>query len=125
MQMESKTKLYYKIGEVCEITGIQPHVLRYWESEFPVLKPVKNTAGQRVYRQRDIELIGRIKKLLYEEGFTISGAKKQIRHLGGAAPKESKSAATPEPRPRVDRDLLARIRAELEGILATLERWPV
>lgn len=125
MPMESKTKLYYKIGEVCEITGIQPHVLRYWESEFPVLKPVKNTAGQRVYRQRDIELIGRIKKLLYEEGFTISGAKKQIRHLGGAVPKEPKPAAAPEPRPRVDRDLLARIRAELEGILATLERWPV
>jgi len=122
--MENKTKLYYKIGEVCEITGIQPHVLRYWESEFPVLKPVKNTAGQRVYRERDIELIRRIKKLLYEEGFTISGAKKQIRRAG-SAPREAKSPAPAEPRARVDRDTLARVRAELEGILAALENWPI
>ena len=77
--MEVTNKLYYKIGEVCEITGIEAHVLRYWESEFPVLHPLKNSAGQRVYRRKDIELVLRIKRLLYQDGFTIAGAKRQIR----------------------------------------------
>jgi len=71
-------KLYFKIGEVCEITGVQPHVLRYWETEFPQLAPEKNRAGQRVYKRRDIELILRIKKLLYEDKFTIAGARKRL-----------------------------------------------
>ena len=71
-------KLFFKIGEVCEITDTQPYVLRYWESEFPALAPAKNSSGQRIYRRRDIETILRIKQLLYEEGFTIAGAKKKL-----------------------------------------------
>src|SRR5918996_4065447 len=71
-------KLFFKIGEVCEITDTQPYVLRYWESEFPALAPAKNSSGQRIYRRRDIDTVLRIKQLLYEEGFTIAGAKKRL-----------------------------------------------
>jgi DNA-binding transcriptional MerR regulator len=71
-------KLFFKIGEVCEITGIQAHVLRYWESEFPMLAPQKNRAGQRTYRKRDVEMVLRIKELLYEDQYTIAGAKKKL-----------------------------------------------
>jgi DNA-binding transcriptional MerR regulator len=71
-------KLFFRIGEVCELTDTQPYVLRYWESEFPSLAPAKNNSGQRIYRRRDIETIFRIKTLLYEEGFTIAGAKKKL-----------------------------------------------
>lgn len=72
-------KLYYKIGEVSKITGVKPHVLRYWESEFREIKPYKSQSLQRLYRKRDIELIFKIKKLLYEDLFTISGAKRKIK----------------------------------------------
>jgi DNA-binding transcriptional MerR regulator len=71
-------KLFFKIGEVCDITGIQAHVLRYWESEFPMLAPQKNRAGQRTYRKRDVEMVLRIKELLYEDQYTIAGAKKKL-----------------------------------------------
>ena len=77
-------KLYYKIGEVCRITDSQPYVLRFWESEFPQLSPQKNKAGQRVYRKKDIQLIFKIKNLLYDEEFTIAGARKK---LGMAEPQ--------------------------------------
>ncbi len=76
--MEVPNKLFFKIGEVCELTETQPYVLRYWESEFSALAPAKNNSGQRIYRRRDIETILRIKSLLYEEGFTIEGAKKKL-----------------------------------------------
>src|SRR5262245_9604225 len=78
MDRQIPNKLFFKIGEVCEITDTQPYVLRYWESEFPALAPAKNSSGQRIYRRRDIETILRIKQLLYEEGFTIAGAKKRL-----------------------------------------------
>ncbi len=71
-------KLFFKIGEVCELTDIQPYVLRYWETEFPTLAPAKNSSGQRIYRRRDIETVVRIKELLYGEGFTVAGARKKI-----------------------------------------------
>ncbi|CAN5857084.1 hypothetical protein BH18ACI4_BH18ACI4_08670 [soil metagenome] len=71
-------KLFFKIGEVCELAGVQAHVLRYWESEFPMLTPQKNRAGQRVYRKRDVEMALRIKELLYEDQYTIAGAKKRL-----------------------------------------------
>jgi DNA-binding transcriptional MerR regulator len=71
-------KLFFKIGEVCDIVGIQAHVLRYWESEFPMLAPQKNPAGQRTYRKRDVEMVMRIKELLYDEQYTIAGAKKKL-----------------------------------------------
>ena len=71
-------KLFFKIGEVCELAGVQAHVLRYWESEFTLLSPQKNRAGQRVYRKRDVEIALRIKELLYEDQYTIAGAKKRL-----------------------------------------------
>ncbi len=71
-------KLFFKIGEVCELTGVQAHVLRYWESEFPMLAPQKNRAGQRTYRKRDVEIALRIKELLYDDQYTIAGAKKKL-----------------------------------------------
>src|SRR6187455_333926 len=72
-------KLFFKIGEVCELAGVQAHVLRYWESEFPMLSPQKNNSGQRSYRRRDVEIALRIKQLLYDEMFTIAGAKKKLQ----------------------------------------------
>src|SRR5215213_3071752 len=82
-------KLFFKIGEVCELAGVQAHVLRYWESEFPMLAPQKNRAGQRVYRKRDVEMALRIKELLYEDQYTIAGAKKRLTNelRGGAKPR--------------------------------------
>ena len=128
-------KLFFKIGEVCEITDTQPYVLRYWESEFPALAPAKNSSGQRIYRRRDIETVLRIKQLLYEEGFTIAGAKKRLEsELQGRVD-------TPQPTPpgngggeaaagvsqtpdgaTTGRDALKEVREGLREILTLLER---
>ena len=90
MDKKIPNKLFFKIGEVCELTDTQPYVLRYWESEFPALAPAKNTSGQRIYRRRDIETVLRIKQLLYEEGFTIAGAKKRLEmEMAGRTPTPS------------------------------------
>src|SRR3982751_5685318 len=79
-------KLFFKIGEVCELTVVQAHVLRYWESEFPMLAPQKNLAGHRTYRKRDVEMALRIKELLYDDQYTIAGAKKKLAsELRGAS----------------------------------------
>ncbi len=80
-------KIYFKIGEVCELVGVQAHVLRYWETEFPMLSPQKNRSGQRSYRRRDVEISFRIKQLLYEEMFTIAGAKKKLHAEMRETPK--------------------------------------
>ena len=74
----AKKKLFYKIGEACKLLDIQPYVLRYWETEFPFLEPDKSKSGQRVYGARDLAIIRRIKALLYDEGYTIAGAKKKL-----------------------------------------------
>ena len=78
--LESNTKLYYSIKEVSEMTELKPYVLRYWESEFPTLKPSKNKAGNRTYKKRDIKVILDIKKLLYDKKFTIKGAVKELKN---------------------------------------------
>src|SRR5918992_535575 len=79
-------KLFFKIGEVCELAGVQAHVLRYWETEFPMLAPQKNRAAQRTYRRRDVEMALRIKELLYDDQYTIAGAKKKLAsELRGAS----------------------------------------
>ena len=111
-------KLFYRIGDVSEITGIKPHILRYWEAEFSVLHPRKNDAGQRVYERRDVELIIEIKKLLYEQRYTISGAKKFLARQHRQVSKKSLSAKT-------SGDLSAALkmcRQELRGLLALLDR---
>lgn len=87
-------KLYFRIGEVARIVGVKPYVLRYWESEFAVLRPEKTASGHRLYRRRDVEILLDIKRLLYDEKFTISGAKKRLREVGkeGEAPLPAESA---------------------------------
>ncbi|HEX8491647.1 MAG TPA: MerR family transcriptional regulator [Pyrinomonadaceae bacterium] len=95
-------KLFFKIGEVCELTGVQAHVLRYWESEFPMLAPQKNRAGQRTYRKRDVEMALRIKELLYEDQYTIAGAKKKLStELRGASKLKvvTSEMSAPQPQP--------------------------
>ena len=90
-------KLFFKIGEVCELIKVQPHVLRYWETEFPMLAPQKNRAGQRVYRRKDVEMVMRIRDLLYEEKFTIAGAKKKLmdEQRGGSHRPKMTARETP------------------------------
>lgn len=78
-QLELPNKLYFRIGEVGKIVGVKPYVLRYWESEFSVLRPGKTPSHHRLYRRRDVETLLEIKRLLYQEGFTIAGAKKQLK----------------------------------------------
>ncbi len=80
-QVEIPEKLFFKIGEVSRLTDVKSHVLRYWESEFSMLNPPKNRASQRVYRKKDIETVLLIKTLLYNENYTISGARKRIREM--------------------------------------------
>ena len=114
-------RLYYRIGEVSRITGLKPHVLRYWESEFKVIRPYKAGSLQRLYRRKDLELIQKIKKLLYEEGFTIAGAKRKIRDLERAENVKMKLRLVEKRSDRGERELLADIREELKGIRQLLE----
>ncbi len=90
-------KLYYKIGEACKALDIQPYVLRYWETEFAILNPSKSKSGQRVYTERELEVIRRIKELLYDEGYTIAGAKKKLEAEMNAPAGRSEEAAPPRP----------------------------
>jgi DNA-binding transcriptional MerR regulator len=77
----SEETRYYRIGEVSRLTALKPFVLRYWETEFPMLEPVKSASGHRLYRQEDVDLVLKIKRLLYDEGFTIAGARRHLREL--------------------------------------------
>ncbi len=88
-------KIYFKIGEVCELVGVQAHVLRYWETEFPMLSPQKNKSGQRSYRRRDVEMALRIKQLLYKEMFTIAGARKKLQSDSRDGSKQRPEIASP------------------------------
>jgi DNA-binding transcriptional MerR regulator len=94
--LAAKSKLFVKIGEACKELDIQPYVLRYWETEFPPLSPDKSRSGQRVYSEEDLVIIRRIKELLYEEGFTIAGAKKKLEsELASGGPKTRPPGAKP------------------------------
>jgi len=101
-------KVYYSIGEVCELTGLKPHVLRYWETQFDVLNPTKNRAGNRVYRTKEIELVLLVKSLLYDERYTIEGANQKLVEMrrGGDLASERKEVVEPE--------FLAGIKSELD-----------
>lgn len=110
-------KLYFRIGEVSQLAQTKPYVLRYWETEFPSLKPTKSATGHRLYRRPDVEMVFEIKRLLYEEGFTIEGARKYLAgHSTGAA--EAKPAATA----RLSDSQVKAIKRELEGILTIVSR---
>jgi len=118
-------KLFFKIGEVCEITDTQPYVLRYWESEFPALAPAKNSSGQRIYRRKDIETVLRIKQLLYDEGFTIAGAKKKLEgEAAGRGPTPHGASGEPVAAPPEDRSrsALLEVREQLREILTLLDK---
>ncbi len=108
-------KRYYRIGEVSRITGVKPYVLRYWESEFRWMSPVKSRSNQRLYRRKDIDTILLIKKLLYEQRFTIAGAKKKLRDLGLAKALDTKPELDAE-LPMDPRARYKRIRDELQSI---------
>jgi DNA-binding transcriptional MerR regulator len=96
MQSRELVKLYYRIGEVSEIVGVQPHVLRYWETEFRSIRPQKSSKGQRVYSRRDVEKLLRVKDLLRNQGFTIAGARKRLSDAPEAVPLSAPApAATP------------------------------
>lgn len=125
----AEEKRLYKIGEVCRIADVQPYVLRYWETEFAALAPNKSGGGQRLYTQREIDIILRIKQLLYSEGFTIAGAKKKLdtEMADGSAPVASVVAPPPSAdvsRPVVDdskaRQALLEVKRELTAILELL-----
>ena len=108
-------KLYFRIGEVAALCRLPAYVLRFWETEFPQLKPVKSSTGQRMYRKRDVESVVRIKKLLYEDGFTIAGARVQLRE---ETKSERNQSALPFPmNPSMN---MAHLRNELQQILHIL-----
>jgi DNA-binding transcriptional MerR regulator len=112
----------FKIGEVCEMAGVKPFVLRYWETEFPELAPAKGAGGQRTYTRADVQLILRIKQLLYEERFTVAGAKKRLsEEIAGQAPKAAKLDTKPSNQVESLRRALKHTRRELEDILALLK----
>ena len=87
---------FYKIGDVCELTDTQPYVLRFWETEFPQLAPKKSRAGQRIYQKKDVDLVLRIKKLLYEEEYTIAGARRKLEEEAAGQPGARAAVATEE-----------------------------
>ena len=103
-------KLYFKIGEVAEIVGVETYVLRFWETEFPALAPKKTDSGHRLYRRRDVETVVRIKELLYDKGFTIAGARKRLSGRN-SDPDVQDTAA----------EKLSKVRFELEEILTLLD----
>jgi len=118
MSVAIPDKLYFKIGEVCKLTGTKQHVLRYWESEFAVIRPQRATSKQRLYRRVDVENILLIKKLLQEEGFTIAGAKKQLARQKGEH-KEAEAARAMLPQAS---EMRGRLKKELLQIKDLLER---
>lgn len=110
-------KLYYKIGEVSEITGIEPYVLRYWESEFKIISPARSKSKQRLYRKKDLELIMEIKHLLHDERFTIEGAKKKLQKTGRGRARQLDFGF----QDKEYREILFNMKEELEKIRSLLE----
>ena len=109
MDFQIPDKLYYKIGEVAKFTGVKTHVLRYWESEFKAIRPNKSRSNQRLYRKQDVELILHLKDLLYNQGFTIAGARKKLRE------KPARKAADTAPQPSAKAALDDQLALPLSG----------
>jgi DNA-binding transcriptional MerR regulator len=116
----------YRIGEVSRLTDLKPFVLRYWETEFPMLEPVKSASGHRLYRQQDVDMVLRIKRLLYDEGFTIAGARRHLREQSGTGDAESSacvaSGAAEGAAQLLSRKMLLDLRDSLRAFLTLLER---
>ena len=121
-------KLYFKIGEVKKITGVEAHVLRYWESEFKIIRPQRATSKQRLYRRVDVENILTIKKLLYEDGYTVPGARKFLTANKGKKAKQPVAAAAKQPaKPAAVQDdktrsLLQNMKKDLQALKEMLEK---
>lgn len=117
----------YRIGEVSRLTALKPFVLRYWESEFPMLQPVKSPSGHRLYRQEDVDLVLKIKRLLYDEGFTIAGARRHLRDStdgsGETGERPTTGGGTSEGgTSQLSRKMLLDLRDGLRSFLTLLER---
>jgi DNA-binding transcriptional MerR regulator len=116
----------YRIGEVSRLTDLKPFVLRYWETEFPMLEPVKSASGHRLYRQQDVDMVLRIKRLLYDEGFTIAGARRHLREHSGVGDTESSvsggAGAAEGAAQLLSRKMLLDLRDSLRAFLTLLER---
>ena len=115
-------KLFFKIGEVAAIADTKPHVLRYWETEFGILRPVKNVSGQRVYRRRDVEVVLEIKRLLHLERFTIAGAKKRLGGRRSVKPEVSAVEEKPVLSPAPDSTAGSEKTEKFQGLLSELEK---
>jgi DNA-binding transcriptional MerR regulator len=113
-------KLYFRIGEVAELVGVEPHVLRYWEREFRSIRPTKSAKGQRVYSRRDVENLMRVRELLYREGFTIAGAKKKLQRSGVESSEEAEEGAGAPVEASKTRDQLVAMRTDIEAFLGEL-----
>jgi DNA-binding transcriptional MerR regulator len=105
-------KLYFKIGEVASIVGVKPYVLRYWETEFSLVRPTKARSRHRLYRPKDVETLMQIKRLLYDERFTIEGARKRLK----LQQKEERGAAEAAPTDRAYRSVLVRVKKDIESL---------
>ena len=123
---EIPNRLYFRIGDVSELLGVKPFVLRFWETEFPTLQPRKGKTGHREYKRKDVELLLEIKRLLYDEGFTISGARKALKDRGRSGRKKQAAAERSQmpliPEPRKLAPALAGVKKELQEILAILKK---
>jgi DNA-binding transcriptional MerR regulator len=122
--LSEETRLY-RIGEVSRLTALKPFVLRYWESEFPMLQPVKSPSGHRLYRQQDVDLVLKIKRLLYDEGFTIAGARRYLRESGNSEAGEAnanEAAGAAASTAHLSRKMLLDLRDSLRSFLTLLER---
>ena len=116
-RIEIPAKLYFRIGEASSVIGVEPHVLRYWETEFRSIRPKKSARGQRVYSRRDVETLARVKELLYDQGFTIAGAKRRLRERGVEPPDPGDPSVEEARRMR---EALLELRGELSGLLDEL-----
>ena len=112
-QAELPDKLYFKIGEVAKLVGVKPYVLRYWETEFTIVRPGKTRSKHRLYRRKDVETLLEIRRLLYAERYTIEGAKRRLREVAARAPEETPAEA------------LVAVRTELLDLCRLLDRDPV
>jgi DNA-binding transcriptional MerR regulator len=116
-------KKLYRIGEVSRLADLKPFVLRYWETEFPMLEPIKGSSGHRLYRQEDVDMVFRIKRLLYDEGFTIAGARRHLREHGNDEPESRSSNHSAEGSGQLlSRKMLLDLRDTLRAFLTLLER---